>query len=161
MRADFITPANPRRSLRSEDRRCSTLNQPAAAGRLRGCLPFAALLPLLLATGLQAQEGPDLPVVPEQVDQLVLVHLEGTERAYVVFCRDQQVIATRPVTDQMFWNASEGKFQLIWNDGWRVERVVTADTFEVFYEMDEEHTGLSEHLPWWSMFRNMRDLKAP
>ena len=106
------------------------------------------------------QEDPGLPLIQEEVDEICVIQTADSDHCRVVFFRGESVLATRLVVDEMIWTCRDGQYVLIWQDYWTAERVISSKNFSV-WQLDEDPTQQGQNGPWWCMFRNMRDLKAP
>ncbi|QGJ71980.1 Hypothetical protein PBC10988_36930 [Planctomycetales bacterium 10988] len=100
-----------------------------------------------------------LPLIEEQVDEIIIVRTVGNQYARVVFIRDQNVLASRLLLDEMVWTMEDGNFRLMWQDYSTAERVVEAPKFS--YLLAQENPTSNQGAPWWCMERNMRNLKQP
>lgn len=118
----------------------------------------ASILALLLLAS--AARGEDPPLVAEHVDAIAILTVEDNQYSRVLFFKNDALLANRLLLDDMEWYIEDGQFQLVWQDYSIAERVVTADTFEV-YHLEYDPTQCQRAGPWWCMFRNMRDLKQP
>lgn len=125
------------------------------------------LITLLLsfATALAQAEECDtnnkaLPVIQEEVDEIIVFSTVGDQYKRIFFIKDNQVLATRLFIDDMIWTVHEDKFRLMWQDYSLADRVVDAKTFSTVVS-PHDPTESSRCGPWWCMFRNMRDLKQP
>lgn len=124
--------------------------------------PFALAISLavLCAFPVAGQADEPLPLIQETVDEIIILRTVGNQYARVIFIRDDAILATRLLLDDMMWTATGDKFQLMWQDYSIAERVVEAKTFSIFVT-PHDPTQADRCGPWWCMFRNMRDLKQP
>lgn len=117
-----------------------------------------SMVVLLFASALHAED--ELPIIEETVDEIIILRTVGNQYARVVFVRDNQVLATRLLVDDMAWNFSGNGFQLEWQDYSVASRVVNAERFSLIVT-DYDPTQADRSGPWWCQFRNMRDLQQP
>lgn len=115
---------------------------------------------LLLVVAMACAEERGLPLVVEQVDEILVIQTIDCDHQRVVFLRGGRVLATRLAVDDMQWVTCGDSVQLIWQDYWTAERVVEAKTLSVYQSLSDP-TQESQDGLWWCMFRNMRDLKQP
>ncbi len=117
---------------------------------------------LLIVARTQADES--FPLVCESVDEVIAVHVG--EQTRLVFISSGAIQATRLASEDLHWTASNGCFELVWQDYcWaarsnRAERIVSTRLLTEFWiDGDLEFEG--ERAAWHDMRRNMRDLKQP
>lgn len=113
---------------------------------------------MCLFSDLKAEEN-SLPLVVESMDIVIVVKTEKVDHQRIIFIRNNRVIATRLLVDDMIWTTVGDKFQLIWQDYWTAERVIEFDN--LYSVVVQETPTKDEDLPWWAMRRVMVDLKAP
>lgn len=121
---------------------------------------FVVALCSLIASPALCRGEEALPLIRETVDEIVILRTIGNQYARVIFIREDSVLATRLLLDDMVWTVEGDTFVLMWQDYSIAERVVEAKSFSMvttpFDPTQADRCG-----PWWCMFRNMRDLKQP
>jgi len=115
---------------------------------------------LLLFVMFSSVVASDLPFVIEEVDQIIVLSRENSDIQHVIFIKNNCILATRIVTEEMYWSERDDNFQLIWRDYWTADRIVETKKLS-FFEAEEYGLGIQDTQPWWGMLRNMRDLKMP
>ncbi|MEK6236460.1 MAG: hypothetical protein N2C14_17265 [Planctomycetales bacterium] len=116
---------------------------------------------LMLAPGaVQADETSEPPaVVRETVEEICVLRVKNRFQAKVVFVRDGKAFAERMYRpEEMLFTARGDRFRLVWLDYGHVLREVEAERFSALALPEDP---LDCPGPWWAMWRNMRDLKAP
>lgn len=114
---------------------------------------------LMLPTIAQAQ------VVYEQMDDVVIVEVEGCLNHRVLFYRGGRLMASRLLQDTptspqfMQWELmNDGRLRVSWED-WCCDRVIDFNHLSV---LRFDHSPWPEgFLPWWDQRRLVVDLKQP
>ena len=104
-------------------------------------------------------------MVYEQVDEVVIVEVEGRLNHHILFYRNDRLMASRLLQDTptspqfMQWQLlSDGRFRLSWSD-FPCDRVIE---FECLSVLRFDHNPWPEgFLPWWDQRRLVVDLKQP
>lgn len=122
---------------------------------------------------LQQTDKEELPLIEEDVDEIIILRTVGNQYARVVFIRNNAVLATRLLLDDMIWNVTNRVivdekngpitvpcFQLSWQDYSIADRIINAPRFSLIVT-EHDPTQSDRCGPWWCQFRNMRDLKQP
>ena len=108
----------------------------------------------------ETSDNDGLPLVSERVDAVIVCRTQGNSFARIIFIKNDTILATRLLLDDMLWTCEGEDFVLMWEDYSMAHRIVT---FKTYIHI----VGASDPLqdanmgPWWAMNRNMRDLKQP
>ncbi|MEK6235197.1 MAG: hypothetical protein N2C14_10815 [Planctomycetales bacterium] len=120
-------------------------------------------IPLIVLASLPhaLQAAEPLPIVRESVDEIILLEVAGQSYRQVIFLREECVLATRVLLeDKMLFTVRDGEYLLAWNDYDVAIREVTSKRFSVV-QTSADPFAAENRGPWWSMARNMRDLRLP
>lgn len=119
---------------------------------------FIFLILLLFSSASFAQD--ELPVIEENVDEIVLMTVEGNSYSRVVFIKNEKFFTSRIFTDDMVFYAEESKFVLFFKDYSMTYRKINADKFGTV-TMPYDPTREQRAGAWWAMNRNMNDFRQP
>lgn len=120
-----------------------------------------ACLAVILAPLCAWAEEPGLPVIPERVDQICILPIEGTNTVRVFFLRGERFRCSRVLDEECyFWVIVPPVVELHFQDYWTAQRIVSAPTLTI-YEPGVNPDDEQNCLAWHNMARKMDDFTQP
>lgn len=126
--------------------------------------PFLLSAVILLSAGQASSQTPGLPVVEEDVDEIMVVSITRPDSMVtferVIFIRDGKAFANRLLVEEMYWSMEGQKFVLTWDDYWSAHRRVSSPKLSQ-WNTDYDWVDAMQTGPWWVANRAMTDLRQP